>query len=219
MFRNSRGGGIPSISFLGAIQSYEECEGKKSRSPLFLFYSRMKTVRFSKIVQAVGKPESHLLLVAPEKDSELRKALKNHRVMTLFQQTVGNEAEHGVVGFEKGTARQYLVFPRSLRSFEGRRVVGIKYDLLDSKPIPKSQQAPRPRPPAKTQKRKRHTTDDEDKPKNIVPFAKNESRHEPEEEEENPELERLKAQVRRAMAALESGKQVAAFNLLKQIVE
>jgi hypothetical protein len=40
----------------------------------------------------------------------------------------------------------------------------------------------------------------------------------PKEKEENPELTTLKLQVRRAMQALEKGKQVAAFNLLQKIV-
>ncbi|MEO7934337.1 MAG: hypothetical protein ABIT76_14375 [Chthoniobacterales bacterium] len=38
-------------------------------------------------------------------------------------------------------------------------------------------------------------------------------------EEEDSAVTELKKKVRRAMAALEDGKQVAAFNLLKQIVE
>lgn len=179
----------------------------------------MKTVRFSKVVDESGKPEPHLLLVAPEKDPALKKALKSHRVMTLFQQTVGNSAEHGTVGFEKGSARQYLIFPKSLRSFEGRRIVGIKYDLLDSKPIPKSQQAPRPKAPPKSRTKSSSPTEEE-KPKNILHFTKPAGRNEPEEEEEESvEVTELKAQVRRAMQALENGKQVVAFNLLKRIVE
>lgn len=48
--------------------------------------------------------------------------------------------------------------------------------------------------------------------KKLVVFA-------PTEKEEDEEVARLKKQVRRAMAALEEGKEVAAFNLLKRIVE
>ena len=65
--------------------------------------------------------------------------------------------------------------------------------------------------PAKASKKKREA-DAAASSKKVIDF-------EPAEKEENEEVARLKKQVRRAMAALEEGKEVAAFNLLKQIVD
>ena len=68
----------------------------------------MSTVRFSKVIEASGKPDFHLLLIDPAKDKTLQSAIKSDRVMTLYQQSSGSD--HGVVGFEQGRSRQFLVF-------------------------------------------------------------------------------------------------------------
>jgi len=73
----------------------------------------MKTARFAAVVEAAGKPDTHLLLVSPEKDKALQAAIKAHRVMTVHQELVGNKADHGTVGFVPGRARQFLIFPKS----------------------------------------------------------------------------------------------------------
>ena len=86
----------------------------------------MSTVRFSKVLEACGKPDIHLLLVDPAKDKTLQAAIKSDRVMTLYQQSGGTD--HGVVGFEQGRSRQFLVFPKPLKPFLGQRIVGNKYD-------------------------------------------------------------------------------------------
>lgn len=162
-----------------------------------------------------------MLLMEPGKDPVLKEALKKERVMTLFQQTTGNTAEHGIVGFEKGAARQYLIFPKSLHRFAGKRIIGIKYDLLESKPVPQSQRAPKPRVPVKKalNAKKRGASDSTAAPQNILHFPKAKADAKEPLEEENEEVAELKEQVRRAMDALEKGKQVAAFNLLKRIVD
>ena len=59
----------------------------------------MKTARFAAVVEAAGKPDTHLLLVSPEKDKALQAAIKTHRVMTVHQELVGNKADHGTFGF------------------------------------------------------------------------------------------------------------------------
>jgi len=91
----------------------------------------VKTVRFSALVDSAGNPDNHLLLVKPEADKTLQKAIKAKRVVTVFQSAVGNKTDHGEVGFQAGPSRQYLIFPRSVGAFEGRKVVGIKYDWLE----------------------------------------------------------------------------------------
>jgi hypothetical protein len=89
----------------------------------------MKTVRFSQIVEESGRPEPHLLLVEPIKDRALQRAIKAHRVMTIRQETAGKK-DYGIVGFAEAVRGQVLIFPRSLKQFSGKRVVGINYDLI-----------------------------------------------------------------------------------------
>lgn len=137
--------------------------------------------------------------------------------LTVAQETVGTKTDRGVVGFDPGPGRQFFVFPKSLKPFVGRSVVGIKYDLISSPELPKSQRAEAPRPPKKaktTPAKKTRGEKPQPPPKhNVVAFQP------PiEEDEEDEEVAELKKQVRHAMAVLEDGKPVAAFNLLKRIV-
>jgi hypothetical protein len=78
-----------------------------------------------------------LLLIDPAKDKTLQAAIKSDRVMTLYQQSGGTD--HGVVGFEQGRSRQFLLFPKPLKPFLGQRIVGIKYELLEETPAPKKE--------------------------------------------------------------------------------
>jgi hypothetical protein len=61
----------------------------------------METVRFSKIVEAAGKPVVRVLWIDPEKDPILKKAVNSNRVMTVHQQVTGAKADYGTVGFQK----------------------------------------------------------------------------------------------------------------------
>jgi len=181
----------------------------------------MPTARFAHVVATCGNPEAHFVLTAPEKDRTLQKAIKASRVMTVFQNAVGSKADRGVVGFEAGRARQFLIFPKTLRAFAGKTVIGIKYDLWASKELPKAERAAPPRP-----KKKPKAAPSAKKPKAKVPPAALSSakvlpfkpaNHQ--EEDEDDEIGAIKKEVRHAMDVLEEGKAVAAFNLLKRIVE
>lgn len=156
--------------------------------------------------------------MAPEKDSALKKAIKATKVMTVRQHAVGTKADHGIIGFEPGKSRLFLVFPKSLSAFAGKTIVGIKYGLLNEKPRPKAKRAEPPRarkpsPKRKTSTASKEITPEESPTSKVIAFQ----REEP-DEEENEEVAELKAGVRRAMKALEEGKQVAAFNLLKHLI-
>jgi hypothetical protein len=201
----------------------------------------MDTVRFSKIVEAAGKPDVHVLWIDPAKDSVLQKAIKANRVMTIHQ-GAGTKSDYGTVGFEKNASGQVLIFPKSLKSFENNRIVGVKYDLLESvsapAPVPESQQSPKVQPAksARRTKPKESEPKEESKPREIAepvvePPVAEESAHEaarvvkfptPKVEAENKpneELEEIKNQIREAIKILEEGKHVAAYNLLKRIAE
>jgi hypothetical protein len=217
----------------------------------------VSTVRFSKVVETCGKPDIHLLLIDPSKDKILQAAIKSDRVMTLYQES--GSTDHGVVGFEQGRSRQFLVFPKPLKPFLGQRIVGIKYDLLEETPTPvretvKKETSKQPdeqpseppstkkdREPAKRADQQRPTVvpkADSAKPEEPAPAKEDkvekESRTEvsrdkvvnfrtPEPEKQSTgvgdEIKELKRQVREAMDALEQGKQVVAFNLLKRILD
>lgn len=94
------------------------------------------TVRFLKVVEAAGKPQAHTLWGGLDSDAEFQRAVKARRVMTIRQANVGTKKDFGLVGFSQEGPAQFLVFPRSLKPFEGRRVIGINYDLFAPAPAP-----------------------------------------------------------------------------------
>jgi len=105
----------------------------------------MKTVRFSEIVNSSGKPDTHLLLTAPAKDRTLQAGIKSNRVMTVYQGSGSTKSDYGIIGFAEGSSRQFLLFPKTLKSFVGKRVIGIKYDLLQSTADSKGEATAKPK--------------------------------------------------------------------------
>jgi hypothetical protein len=187
----------------------------------------MKTERFGSIVQAAGNPVAHLLLISPEKDKVLQTAIKTNRVLTVHQNLTGNKADYGTIGFEPGGACQYFIFPKSLAKFRETRIVGIKYDLLKagvSKDVGKTVAQPQ-RSASQTsagdrgrrERPKKKVEPQEVPTEKLVHFTRPELQEE--RDAESQALQEIKNQVRQAMKILEEGKQVAAFNLLKSIVE
>jgi len=140
--------------------------------------SETGTARFAKVVEQSGKPEVVSLWAKPERDKPFMTAVQQNRVMTIKQETVSSARDFGIVGFLREKNVSYLVFPKPLNEFKDRRIVGIKYDLIETarpvgriiKPIaqklPKARktppvewqpqperQKPQPRPTAKPPKR------------------------------------------------------------------
>jgi hypothetical protein len=92
--------------------------------------------RFAKVVETAGKPEIVSLWTKPERDKQFMAAVRQNRIVTIIQETVGSAKDFGTVGFLREKNVSYLIFPRSLDGFEGRRIVGIKYDLIETpKPV------------------------------------------------------------------------------------
>lgn len=91
-----------------------------------------KTVRFTQVVEHSGEPRVHTLWLPPAQDAELQRAQKAHRVMTVQPAAPGGKADVGEVGLNAraGKPAQVLVFPKSLKRFEGARIVGIKFELV-----------------------------------------------------------------------------------------
>jgi hypothetical protein len=186
----------------------------------------MSTIRFSKVVEAAGKPVVHVLWVDPVKDPILKKAIDAERVMTVRQGLPNGKADYGTVGFEKGASGQILIFPGSLKRFVDQRVTGLKYDLLEWPTVPKSQQADKIVPPKRSAKGKPNQTPipavaepsvvAERPDATVIKFPN------PEDDDAGgttAEIEELKKQVRLAIQALEEGKHVAAFKLLSRIID
>ena len=89
---------------------------------------KVKTVRFSEVVEQAGTPEPYTLWQKPASDRHFQSALNNHRVMTIQQTESGTE--FGIVGFKQAMNASYLLFPKSLKRFENQRIVGVKWDLV-----------------------------------------------------------------------------------------
>jgi hypothetical protein len=115
-----------------------------------------QTVRFSAVVAASGTPEVFLPFSDPARDKTFQRAVREQRVLTISQENVGTKKDFGSVGFIEGKLVTYLLFPKSLRAFEGKRVIGIRYDTLRTAKVAspkeparvarKSTPAKRPRP-------------------------------------------------------------------------
>ncbi|HEX8295803.1 MAG TPA: hypothetical protein VF593_05850 [Chthoniobacteraceae bacterium] len=141
----------------------------------------MNTVRFSQVVAQSGAPEPYTLWTAPEEDGDFQRALKQQRVLSVHQETTGGQKDFGTVGYggEKGV--ELLIFPKSVAQFDGRRVIGIKYELLKTaepaEPKPKPKAAPaelkkktaEPKPAAGTKQPSQPKQPDEAKQKAAEP--------------------------------------------------
>jgi len=91
---------------------------------------KVKTARFAQVVEKAGKPEVYTLWQKPSADRHLQSHIKKNRVMTIQKSEAGTE--FGIVGFKERKGASYLIFPKSLKRFENKRIVGIKWELVHS---------------------------------------------------------------------------------------
>jgi hypothetical protein len=89
---------------------------------------KVKTARFADVVQKAGQPEVYTLWQKPAADRHFQSLLKNNRVMTIQQSESGTD--FGIVGFKERKGANYLAFPKSLKRFADRRIVGIDWDKV-----------------------------------------------------------------------------------------
>ncbi|HEV3243789.1 MAG TPA: hypothetical protein VGZ31_05200 [Chthoniobacterales bacterium] len=92
---------------------------------------KTKTKRFADVVEAAGKPQVYTLWQKPAQDRHLQSEIKNNRVMTIQKSQAGSE--FGMVGFKEQKGAIHLIFPKSLKRLENRRIVGINWDLVKTK--------------------------------------------------------------------------------------
>jgi hypothetical protein len=145
-------------------------------------------------------------------------------VLTVHQENVGTAADYGNVGFEEDAQGSFLLFPKSLKRFEGRRVVGIKYDLIEKPPAaepsefrkakPKAKPAPRAEPPPKPEPAPA--------PPKFEPLrvfrAQDEKPSKTKPRTDGQRLSTLTRAVRNALKKLEQGNSVAAYQILEKAV-
>ncbi len=89
---------------------------------------KVKTARFTQVVEGCGKPQVYTLWQKPSSDRHLQSQLKNNRVMTIVKSPSGTD--FGIVGLKENKESRYLIFPRSLKCFAGERIVGIDWALV-----------------------------------------------------------------------------------------
>jgi hypothetical protein len=92
---------------------------------------KVKTARFTQVVEQCGRPEVYTLWQKPAQDRHLQSQIKNNRVMTIQKSESG--VEFGMIGFKELKGANYLAFPKSLKRFENRRIVGINWDLVKTR--------------------------------------------------------------------------------------
>jgi hypothetical protein len=91
---------------------------------------KVRTVRFTEVVEKSGAPEVYTLWQKPAADRQLQSLLKKHRVMTI--QPTDSGTDFGVAEFCERPGARFLVFPKTLKPFAGRRVIGINWELVKS---------------------------------------------------------------------------------------
>jgi hypothetical protein len=86
---------------------------------------KTKTIRFSQIVEECGQPNIYTLWQKPAADRRFQTQLKNNRVMTVQKSESGTD--FGIIGFKERKGARHLVFPKSLKQFVDKRVIGIDW--------------------------------------------------------------------------------------------
>jgi hypothetical protein len=88
---------------------------------------KIKTARFSQIIERCGKPLVYTLWQKPSSDRHLQAEIKKTRVMTILKSESGTD--FGIVGFKESREARYLIFPKSLKRFAEKRIIGIDWAL------------------------------------------------------------------------------------------
>jgi hypothetical protein len=119
-----------------------------------------ETVRFSEVVTTAGAPEVYLPLSDPKHDRNFMRAVREDRALSLKQEPAGTKKDFGTVGYLPERFVTFLIFPKPLTAFKGKRVVGIKYDTFSQASLstPRSATSARgrstkPKPPSKPKPR------------------------------------------------------------------
>ena len=89
---------------------------------------KVKTARFSQIVEKCGKPQVYTLWQKPSTDRHLQAQMKKNRVMTVLKSETGTDL--GIIGLKESKEARYLIFPKSLKRFAEKRIIGVDWALV-----------------------------------------------------------------------------------------
>jgi hypothetical protein len=89
---------------------------------------KIKTARFSQVIEKCGKPQVYTLWQKPSADRHLQAQIEKSRVMTILKSESGTD--FGIVGFKETREARYLIFSKSLKRFTEKRIVGIDWALV-----------------------------------------------------------------------------------------
>ena len=89
---------------------------------------KIKATRFSQVIENCGKPQVYTLWQKPSIDRNLQAQIKKSRVMTILKSDSGTD--FGIVGFKESKEARYLIFPKSLKRFAEKRIIGIDWALV-----------------------------------------------------------------------------------------
>jgi hypothetical protein len=93
-----------------------------------------KEIRYGELVKKCGKPEVVTLWTSAKDNPTFMKAVRENRVLTVFQKPTGTQKDFGFIGFHQDQFAVYLVFPRKLPKLSDARVIGIKYESMEPQP-------------------------------------------------------------------------------------
>lgn len=89
---------------------------------------KTKTARFSHVIENCGMPQVYTLWQKPATDRHLQAQIKNNRVMTVLKTESGSD--FGIAGFKESREARYLIFPKSLKRFTDKRIIGLDWALV-----------------------------------------------------------------------------------------
>ena len=89
---------------------------------------KVKTARFAQLIEKCDNPHVYTLWQKPAADRHLQAQIKNNRVVTILKSESGTD--FGMVGFKQRKGATYLLFPKSLKRFADKRIVGIDWSLV-----------------------------------------------------------------------------------------
>jgi hypothetical protein len=89
---------------------------------------KIKTARFSVVIENCGKPHVYTLWQKPSADRHLQAQIKKNRAMTILKSESGTDV--GIVAFKESREARYLIFPKSLKRFAEKRIIGIDWALV-----------------------------------------------------------------------------------------
>ncbi len=89
---------------------------------------KVKTARFSRVVEKCGKPQVYTLWQKPSSDRHFQAQIRKNRLMTILKSETGTD--FGIIRLKESREARYLIFPKSLKRFAEKRIIGVDWALV-----------------------------------------------------------------------------------------